>query len=66
MILLDFLMLGMNGDEVLANIRGIEDMVKVIGVSAAGDSESRVTAFAAACDDYLEKPISIEKHLSMD
>lgn len=65
LILLDFFMPGMDGDEVLAKIRGNVDMtkVKVIGVSAAADNDQRVKAFTAACDDYLEKPISIRKLL---
>jgi DNA-binding response OmpR family regulator len=65
LILLDFYMPGMDGDEVLANIRSNVDMpqVKVIGVSAADNNDARVMAFAAACDDYLEKPVSIDKLL---
>jgi CheY-like chemotaxis protein len=62
LILLDLLMAGIDGLEVLQHIRRSEDLMKVqiIGVSAATVDEKQLAAFAAACDDLIEKPISIE------
>lgn len=62
LILLDLLMPGMDGLEVLQHIRRNEDLTKVqiIGVSAAAVGEKQLAAFTAACDDFIEKPASIE------
>ncbi|MGD9369498.1 MAG: response regulator [Desulfobacteraceae bacterium] len=65
LILMDLLMPGMDGLEVLQHIRRNEDLTKVqiIGVSAAAVGEKQLAAFTAACDDFIEKPVSIEELL---
>jgi DNA-binding response OmpR family regulator len=63
LILLDLLMPGIDGLEVLQHIRRNEDLtnVQIIGVSAAAVGEKQLAAFTAACDDFIEKPVSIER-----
>ena len=63
LVLLDLLMPVMDGAEVLANLRCTPSLsdVKVIGISAAVDNERRLATFVEACDDFIEKPVDIEK-----
>jgi DNA-binding response OmpR family regulator len=65
LIMLDLLMPGMDGIEVVRNIRSNKDLaqVKIIGVSTAAVDEHRMEEFAAACDDFIGKPIRIESLL---
>ncbi len=65
LILLDLLMPGMDAVEVLQHIRRNEDLaqVQIIGISAEAVDEKRLAAFTAACDELIEKPVSIEKFL---
>jgi signal transduction histidine kinase len=62
LILLDLLMPGIDGLEVLQHIRRNEDLtnVQIVGVSAAAVGEKQLAAFTAACNDLSEKPISVE------
>jgi signal transduction histidine kinase/DNA-binding response OmpR family regulator len=59
LMLLDLLMPVMDGDEVLGRIRDDDRMkaIKVIGVSAAVADKDRTEEFAAACDDFISKPV---------
>jgi CheY-like chemotaxis protein/anti-sigma regulatory factor (Ser/Thr protein kinase) len=63
LILLDLLMPGMDGDEVLRQIRQDVSLreIKVIGVSAAVADKARADQFAAACDGFLAKPVDIRE-----
>lgn len=66
LILMDLLMPGMDGDEALRQIRSSDRSrgVKIIGVSAAVADTVRKEAFAAACDDFVSKPVKIEMLLA--
>ena len=65
LICLDILMPGMNGHEVLKEIRRIEqnqgifstDGVKIIMITALDDLGNAFDAFHELCDAYLTKPI---------
>lgn len=61
LILLDIYMPGMNGLELLAQIRDLRYPVDVIIVSAARDSHSIQTALRAGAVDYLIKPFDFER-----
>ena len=69
LICLDVMMPGMNGHEVLAQIRKIEevagigglDRVKIMMTTALDDSQNIMKAFGSQCDAYLTKPIFREK-----
>jgi two-component system chemotaxis response regulator CheY len=65
LVLLDVMMPNMDGHEVLQKIREIEedrnicglDGVKVIMVTALGDSESIFQSFREGCEAYIVKPV---------
>lgn len=69
LICLDVMMPGMDGHEVLAQIRKTEevagigglDRVKIMMTTALGDSRNIMKAFGSQCDAYLTKPIFREK-----
>jgi CheY-like chemotaxis protein len=66
LILLDVMMAGMDGFEVLKNIIGSEKLkqIPVVMVTAKKDSESMKKALELGAKDYLIKPIGIEELLS--
>ncbi len=58
LILLDILLPGLNGLEVLAGLRR-ERKVPVILMSALGAEQDRIAGFSQGADDYLPKPFSM-------
>lgn len=72
-ICLDIMMPEMDGQEVLKEIRQIEqsknilgnDSVKIIMTTALDDSGNITTAFREQCESYLIKPISKSKLLKI-
>ncbi|MCP4298432.1 MAG: response regulator [Proteobacteria bacterium] len=68
-IFLDILMPEMDGHEALQEIRKLEsasgltheDKVKIIIVTALGDSRNVLSAFSEGCEYYLVKPIQQKK-----
>lgn len=69
LILLDIMMPGMDGQEVLQQIRRIEDaypvgqkhLVKIVMTTALTDKFNVFKAFREQCDAYLPKPIFKDK-----
>ncbi|MFW8292485.1 response regulator, partial [Klebsiella pneumoniae] len=55
LIVLDVMLPGLNGTEVLAKIRRSSD-VPVIMVTAIGDTPDRIGALRYGADDYVVKP----------
>ena len=66
LILLDLMLPGMDGFEVVQNLRGNARTahIPVMVVSARHDSEVKVRAFASHVDDYLTKPFNSEELLA--
>lgn len=68
LIALDIQMPKMNGQDVLAKIRAIEEQkdilglagVKIIMATAMEDSRNVLGAFRSQCDDYVIKPVDEE------
>ncbi|TBU92652.1 response regulator transcription factor [Stutzerimonas kirkiae] len=58
LVLMDILMPGLSGLEVLASLRA-EKRVPVVLMSALGDEENRISGFSQGADDYLPKPFSL-------
>lgn len=71
LICLDIMLPSMDGQEVLKEIRRLEaerglhglSRVKIIMITALGDSENIMEAFKGQCEAYLVKPIDKEKLL---
>jgi DNA-binding response OmpR family regulator len=57
LVLLDVMMPGINGFEVLHDIRNISD-VPVIMLTAKGEEDDKITGFDTGADDYMVKPFS--------
>ncbi len=62
LILLDILMPGMNGFEVLRRLKEEQETVSipVLMLTALGDEESKRRAGSLYDEDYIEKPVEIE------
>lgn len=54
--LLDWMLPGMQGIDLLKKIRQTKKQIKILMLTAKTDSESIVTAIEAGADDYLTKP----------
>ena len=73
LICLDIMMPRINGQKVLAEIRNIEDKlkiylrdtVKIIMISSLNDNKNIMLAFRNQCDGYLVKPIDPDKLLEL-
>jgi len=59
LVLLDVMMAGMNGFEVIAEVRRDEKhrQLPIILVTALRETEARVRGIEAGCDDFLSKPV---------
>lgn len=59
LVLLDIMMPEMSGLEVLKNLRGAEKtrLIPVIMVTALKETEDKVKALEAGCDDFISKPV---------
>jgi DNA-binding response OmpR family regulator len=60
-VLLDLILPGMGGLEVLGEIRTINPRLPVILVTALDDTTSKVGGLDAGADDYITKPFSVEE-----
>ena len=63
LVLLDHRMPDMNGDELLARIKKINPLVRAIMITAFGAVETAVRVMQLGADDFLEKPVDLEKLL---
>ena len=58
-VLLDVLMEGLNGVQVLERIRALDPAIRVIMISGSGDSTLRPKAMAMGAFAYVPKPLSL-------
>ena len=63
-LLLDIMMPGMDGYEVVKTIRNRNDHTPVIFLSAKGEVDDKIKGFEIGGDDYLSKPFSSKELLS--
>lgn len=61
LVLLDIMMPGMDGMEVLAELRKARPAQPVIFLTARGEEEDRVRGLRLGADDYVVKPFGIEE-----
>ena len=59
-VLMELQGIGMNGYELLKNIRHREPKLPLLIVSTRSDREDQMRAFELGCDDYITKPFSID------
>ncbi|MDO8948211.1 MAG: response regulator transcription factor [Desulfocapsaceae bacterium] len=64
LILLDIMLPGMNGLEVLSEIRAAGILTPVLMLTAKGDIKDKITGLNLGADDYLAKPFSIGELLA--
>ncbi len=62
-VLLDLMMPGMDGFEVLRRLQGVST-VPVIVLSARGDEDDKIRALDLGADDYVTKPFGIRELLA--
>ena len=60
-ILLDLLLPGRAGLDVLTDIRAAKPRIPVIALTALDDTQSRVGGLDAGADDYVTKPFAVEE-----
>lgn len=63
-VVLDLMLLGMTGEELLAHIKEVDGGIAVIVASAKDDVRTRVTLLRAGADDYVVKPFDTEELLA--
>ncbi|MBW1895171.1 MAG: response regulator [Deltaproteobacteria bacterium] len=59
LVLLDMIMPGMHGAEVLKEIKNIDPMVKVVMVTVVTDEEQACETFEFGAYDYITKPVDL-------
>ncbi|MEN8189843.1 MAG: sigma-54 dependent transcriptional regulator [Thermodesulfobacteriota bacterium] len=64
LVLLDHRMGDMNGDEVLAKMKARNPLIHAIMITAYGAVETAVKVMQLGADDFLEKPVDLEKLLA--
>ncbi|MBA9088503.1 DNA-binding response OmpR family regulator [Fontibacillus solani] len=60
MLLLDLMLPGMTGEELLQHIDGRDDMPVII-ISAKGEPHTKVSALRGGADDFITKPFDVEE-----
>ncbi|WP_459129259.1 response regulator transcription factor [Guggenheimella bovis] len=63
LILLDLMLPGLNGEEVIKEIKAMDAAVPVIVISAKNDVSSRIQLFKLGADDFIQKPFDNEEVL---
>jgi DNA-binding response OmpR family regulator len=64
LILLDILLPGQDGHQVLAGIRRLDSNLPVVMLTARDDLGSKVSALDGGADDYITKPFLLEELLA--
>ncbi len=63
LVVLDLMLPGMDGMQILKNIRLEDERIPILILSAKVDPSDRVEGFADGVDDYMIKPFSLEELL---
>ncbi len=61
LLLLDLILPGKSGLQVLEEVRAIKPRLPIIALTALDDTRSKVGGLDAGADDYVTKPVSIEE-----
>lgn len=60
-VVLDILMEGLNGVQVLEQIRSLDPKIRVIMITGSGDASLKPTAMSMGAFAYVSKPVSLER-----
>jgi DNA-binding NtrC family response regulator len=60
-VVLDILMEGLNGVQVLERIRSLDPAIRVIMITGSGDATLEPTAMSMGAFAYVSKPVSLER-----
>lgn len=63
-VVLDLMLPGMSGLEVVRELRRRRQETPVLALTARGELEDRVAGLEAGCDDYLPKPFAFQELLA--
>ena len=63
LIVLDLMLPGMDGMQILQNIRLEDERLPILILSAKGDPSDRINGFVDGVDDYMTKPFNLEELL---
>ncbi|OAB48399.1 response regulator transcription factor [Paenibacillus antarcticus] len=61
LILLDLMLPGLSGEQVIEQINELKVAVPIIVISAKGEQSTKVAALRAGADDYITKPFDVEE-----
>ncbi len=61
LIILDLMLPGLNGFEILSQLRRRERRLPVIILSARGEEQDKLEGFGLGADDYVTKPFSLKE-----
>jgi DNA-binding response OmpR family regulator len=64
LLLLDMVLPGLSGLEILREVRSVRPTLPVIILSARGEERDRVTGLRLGADDYVVKPFSVDELLA--
>ncbi len=64
LVLLDIMMPGLDGFEVLDRMRQYEENIPVIMLSGIHEATTKVDSLTLGADDYITKPFSVEELLA--
>ncbi len=63
LIVLDLMLPGIDGMEVLKNIRLEDERLPILILSAKGDPSDKISGFVDGVDDYMTKPFNLDEFL---
>lgn len=63
-VLMDLMLPGMSGLDVVRELRRQKNDVPVLALTARGELEDRIAGLEAGCDDYLPKPFAFQELLA--
>jgi len=63
LIVLDLMLPGMDGMQILQNIRLEDERLPILILSAKGDPSDKINGFVDGVDDYMTKPFNLEELL---
>jgi DNA-binding response OmpR family regulator len=64
LVLLDLMLPGMDGLEILSHIRGADALLPVVVLTALGEEEDKVRGLDVGANDYVTKPFSVAELLA--